>query len=97
MAQLISSKLLLDKHQEKLSFMDVFGKAQDVYLSVVSGPSRADKITSTIAAMTTAENAVKAWAAANNVDLAAALAAGAEAISAAIATAGADAAPTTSS
>ena len=88
MAQLISSTILAAQHQELLQFMDCFGKAQHVYLSLVSGPSRADKIASTIAAMTATEAAIKTYAATNSIDLTQSLAAGTAAITAALALAG---------
>ena len=85
MAQLIRGTLLTAQHQEKLLFMDCFGKVQEVYLSLVAGPTRADKITSTLASMTASEDAIKAYAATNNIDLTQSLADGAAAIAAALA------------
>ena len=85
MAQLIRSTILAARHQELLQFMDCFGKAQDVYLSLVSGPARTDKIASTIAAMTFTERVIEAYAVTNSIDLTQSLAAGTAAITAALA------------
>ena len=85
MAQLIRGTMLLAQHQEQLLFADCFGKTQMVYLGLLAGPTRADKIASTVASMTAAEDSIKAYAATNNIDITADLAAGAAAIAAMLA------------
>ena len=85
MAQFIKSTLNLTQHQEVLLFMDIFGKKQYVYLSLVAGPAKADKMASTIASMTATEAAITTYAAANGIDLTQALADGSAAIAAALA------------
>lgn len=87
MAQLISSQLIAAQKRVQLVFMDCFGAVRTVSLSILSGPSAADKTTSVLAEMTTAEDAVKAYATANAQDLTEQLAAGQAAVDAAIAAA----------
>ena len=87
MAQLISSQLIAAQKRVQLVFMDCFGAVRTVSLSILSGPSAADKTTSILAEMSIAEDAVKAYASANGQDLTEQLAAGQSAIDAAIAAA----------
>jgi hypothetical protein len=83
MAELIRGTLNPESHSENLFFMDKYGKPFYVVLSMTAGPARADKIASTLTAMTTAEAAVDAYYTAVGQDNTAALAAGAAAIAAA--------------
>lgn len=85
MAQLIGGTLLVSHQQEKLLFMDKFGKSYIVLINVSQGATRAAKITSTLAMLQTQEDNLTAYASANGHDLTADLAAGAAAIAAAIA------------
>ena len=86
MAQMAKAVLLPQRNQEQLIFMDVFGKRLDVYLDLSAGPTRADKIASTLASMNAGEATITAYAAANGHDLTADLAAGTAALSALLAT-----------
>jgi hypothetical protein len=85
MAQMAKAMLWPQANQEQLIFMDIFGKRFDVYLSLSSGPARADKIAATLAAMNANEAVITAYAAANGHDLTADLAAGAAALAALLA------------
>jgi hypothetical protein len=85
MAQLIRGTLNPESHTENLFFLDKYGKPFHVVLSMTGGPARADKIASTIAAMTVAEDAVDAYYTQVGQDNTAALAAGAAAMAAALA------------
>jgi tartrate dehydratase beta subunit/fumarate hydratase class I family protein len=82
MAQLAKAILLPAQHQEQLIFVDAFGKRVDVYLSLSAGPTRADKITSTVDSLNAMEATITAYAAANGHDLTEDLAAGAAAVAA---------------
>lgn len=82
MAEFIRGKLDLPGQQERLLFMNCFGGRKVVNLSLTSGPSRESKISSTEAEMNAAEDTMKAYAAAQGVDISADLAAGAAAIAA---------------
>ncbi len=85
MAQLIRGTLLPGLHQERLLFMDKFGKPFLVYLDFSQAANRADTISSTIAIMNTAETQTSNYAVAAGVDLTAQIAAGTAAIAAALA------------
>lgn len=85
MAQLISSQLLAAQRRVFLTFMDCFGSVQTVSVSLLKGPGVAEKTASILASLTAAEDAVKAYAQANEQDLSAELAAGQQAIDAAVA------------
>ena len=86
MAQLISTQLLPQQHQVKLVFMDCFGKRQEAYVTLGSGPTPQEKTESMLASMTAVEDTIKQWAAAQTppYDLTADLAAGAVLIDAAL-------------
>lgn len=90
MAQLISTQLIAAQKRVQMVFMDCFGAVRTVSLSILSGPSASDKMTTILAEMTAAEDAVKDYASANGQDLTGQLAAGQAAIDAAIAAAIAD-------
>ena len=82
MAQLIRGTILPIQHQERLLFMDCFGKRFEVYINIAAGADREATITDKLVMLSSQEDDIKAYALAAGADLTADLANGAEAIAA---------------